>query len=262
MCFLVACALIGCASSSADDLCQAKEVRRIKQTGCTTSLVPLRSGGEITSIEVATVFTLVKPGGDLLEWTAVYVVRQPDGKHKRLKTFPFFKARHGDGIGSAFASLNVAADVLYETKVAELIGDQYCGTHIGKYPFVGEVTYCDGWKPERNTLGYAPGVISAPDARKRICSLVEAETGEVCNSNAGGVYSNELAMRNGGEFTYRLMARILVRPCPELKHKTSYGWTSPVDYENRIYEVRLNGDVTLLEQSRTYCGAPIRTKSE
>ena len=50
-------------------------------------------------------------------------------------------------------------------------------------------------------------------------------------------------------------------PFAGLKHKTSYGWTSPVDYEHRIYEVRLNGDVTLLEQSRTYCGTPIRKKS-
>jgi hypothetical protein len=252
---LVGLALIVCVSTHADDLCQAKEVRKIKQESCQASLLPYRNGVEITIIEVATIATGWKTDFDLLEQTIAFAVRTKTGKIERLRVFPYFSDAHPYISATlGFQQFGVDPNIMYESTMVEMVDNRYCATYIGKFPFAGEATDCGDRKPFRNTMHYADGVTSASDARKRICSIVEAETSDVCGGSSGGVYSNVLTRSVDG-LSYKLMARIRVRAYPELEQKTSYGSSTPVEYDKRIYEVGLTGDVTLLEQSRILCGS-------
>jgi hypothetical protein len=232
-------------SAQADELCQIKQVKRIKQQSCESRVLPYRDGSELTTIEVAAVGTGWKAASpDLLESTFVYVVRTRAGKIERLKQFPYFAPVH-----RMIAS--VQGGQAYDSKFVERVGDKYCATYVGTFPFTGQLTDCGDLDPASNTLRYGDGVTSAEDAFKLICAIVESETRDKCGSNAGGVYARELVMTAPGQFVHRLKARIRVRAYPELERKTSYGSTIPVEYDERMYEVGLKGEVTLIEQCRT-----------
>jgi hypothetical protein len=191
----------------------------------------------------------------LIEQTTTFALRAKTGKIERLKVFPYFSDAHPYISATlGFQQFGVDPNIMYESKVVEMVDNRYCATYIGKFPFAGETTDCGDRRPFRNTMRYADGVTSASDARKHVCSIVETETSNVCGGSSGGVYSNELTRTHHG-MSYKLMARIRVRAYPELEEKTSYGSSTPVEYDKRIYDVRLTGEVTLMEQSRILCGS-------
>jgi hypothetical protein len=83
----VGLALILCINTHADDLCQAKEVRKIKQESCQASLLPYRNGSEITVIEVATIATGWKADVDSLNKRLLSRFEQKPEKSNDLRYF-------------------------------------------------------------------------------------------------------------------------------------------------------------------------------
>jgi hypothetical protein len=244
-----------CLTARADDLCQARDVRRIEQDRCEVRTVPRRLGGEIAPMEVAIV---LNDTSDFDEFIRIYkyAVRAAQGKIELLNEFPYLED-HFEAITERLGleASEVEPGLVYE-KVVERVAGRYCATYIAKFPFAGEFTHCGDRESIQSSLGYADGVISAAAAYERVCTLLESEDQDLWSCDRGvkgGVDSKRLLIDEAGDPTYRLIVRIQVRSHPELAEKTAYSTYVPLEFDERVYDVALNGEVRLKERYRTLC---------
>jgi len=251
------------ASTNAQDLCAHPELMLVaKGAHCRGEPILYRLNGRTEAAELATVTTGYRRDFDVMSPLLIYFLRTPDGKVIPLGAFPparshapsriYQQLQYNPALGGGLARTN--ASNFYD-RLIEKGSDQYCMVYRMKSPFTGEFYDCDGQANPGGRIGYAPATIAPADAGRRICELVAAETSQVCGNNSVEVIHNSLQRDADGHVSYRIVPRRRIRDYPELKETTSYGYSVPVEYEQRTYALDSStGKVSFLGRESMLCG--------
>jgi hypothetical protein len=262
-------ATVACGSATAfSDLCKDPEL--LHQTpvkDCRSERVLYRSNGVTDHATIAAVVTGYQRRHDVISRNVAYFVRLPSGQLVRADNLPYpsdytiLPAQRRIlqllGIGPQSAAWNDLYD-----RIVEEASSQFCMIYRMKPPFVGEIQDCDGRNPQ-GSVAYAPQAISAREASRTICRLIESETSQPCGNNSVSIISTRFVRDGDGGAHYRLVARRRIREYPELKETTSYGSSIPVEYDERTYRFHIGtGQISLLSQSALLCSSRCRPMTE
>jgi hypothetical protein len=83
------------------------------------------------------------------------------------------------GLGFAF---NTPPGTFFDT-VIESIHGEYCATHRMKSPLQGIYRHCGGQKPDLDTVGYQPGVLTRQAALQQTCVYIQMREQRRCEAH-------------------------------------------------------------------------------
>jgi hypothetical protein len=253
-------ALLASPAFSADgDLCRDPKVMRpTRRAPCRSEPILYRVDGNVGDAALAVVTTGFRREYDTGYPVLAHFLRTPEGEVIVLGAFPPSRsviAQHRIyeqlGYNVAYGGGTARTDQsLFYDRLIERMSDAYCLVYRMRTPFVGEFHDCNGAGRPGGEVGYAPGTITVTAAGKAACGVVAAETGRRCETNGVEVIYNAIRRDADGRLHYRVVTRRQLRSFPALKEKTSYGWATPTEYEERTYRIDASdGRVSLLDKS-------------
>jgi hypothetical protein len=248
------CAVVGvlvCLTTRAQSLpslCESPVVTKRMRGECVTYSVPYRDNNQITQVDAATVDVGWETGSDTVWPIQHSYIRLPDGEIRRLRSIPPFPFVLDQALGFNLETLDRA--LVFEYQALEHIGRRICSVGVAKYPFEGRIEYCEGQSKPKGMIGLLAGIMSPKEARGILCSHMQT-------SGCRGLGRVELAHNDESQLVYRAEARIILSELPresiDLQDKRPYRRFAPIQYEQRFYEVTLNGIVNLRSRSAIVC---------
>jgi hypothetical protein len=234
----------------AASLCESEVAQRLRKGKCSISSMPYRIDGRTVQVDIAAVEAGWELGIDVIVEKIVPLMRLPSGKIVRLKELPSF-SRHAE-IARAFGfeQFGLDPEMIYEYQALESISGRYCAVYAAKYPFEGRLEDCGSPSRQKNSLGLAPGVISAAQARAAVCAQLKVR-------DCRGLRSLKLTRKEDGTLIYVVDARVRtgIRWNDPLKfaEQKTYMSNMPIEYEDRTYEMLMDGAISLRSSQRIVC---------
>lgn len=228
-------------------LCASEHVLRLNKTpdACQSQLISFLSHGSVHQIEMASVTVGWKNDWDEAYPVDTYLLHLPNGEIMRVDALPAIPTVNmADQPG--FELLRVQPELLYEYRAFEVVSGRLCAATRLKQPFIGEARNCEKELQQKHPLQLASGVITPAEVRAKVCEAVSSET-----TDCRGVRGVELVRTQEGELTYQVGARI--RLGTTFSDEQSLALATSIDYEERVYQIRLDGRLSLRSTSKERC---------